>query len=214
VKHTRCLSSKVIALALLMATAASSAHAVVEAGHWKVSNGARPNQNPRSNLFIDMDQTVGGDYTGTMFAYDSAAGTLLFGARNADEGSLLFITRPGQVINDTTVAKLPAKDLLIPSATAAQVGRDFYIGGATESFSDAGYLADDKHWTVFGWLHLKADAAGKLQIVDSAMSFNEGGIVAGALPVPEAGTWSLMGLGLCGLALATRQKRRQATCSR
>jgi hypothetical protein len=187
---------------------------VVEAGHWKVSNGTRPNQNPRGNLFIDMDQTVAGDHTGTMFAYDSTAGTLLFGARNADEGSLLFVTRPGQLINDTTVEKLAAKDLLIPSATAAQVDRDFYIGGATESFLDAGYLADDKHQTVFGWLHLKANAAGKLQIVDSAMSFNEGGIGAGALPVPEAGTWSLMGLGLCALALATRQKRSRATGTR
>lgn len=213
-KHTSHFLRHVSGLALIFAAMAPAAHATVEAGHWRVSNGARAGYNPKANLFIDMDQTVAGDYTGTMFAYDSTAGTLLFGSRNADEGSLLFITRPRQLINDKTVVKLAAKDLLIPSATAAQVGRDFYIGGATESFSDPGYKSDDQHWTVFGWLHLRADTAGKLQIVDSAMSFNEGGIVAGALPVPEASTWSLMGLGMCGLMLATRQKRRPDTGAR
>lgn len=157
--------------------------------------GTQPGYGAKANLFIDMGQTVAGDDTGTMFDYDSPAGTLLFGARNADEGSLLFVTRPGQLINNTTVAKLAVKDLLIPSANATQVGRDFYIGGATESLLDAGYLPDDQHWTVFGWLHLNAD-------------------VAGTLAVPEVGTWSLMGLGLCGLALAARQKRCQATSIR
>ncbi len=149
-KHTHHLSRHFSSLAMIFAAMAPAAQAAVEAGHWRVSNGTRPGHSAKANLFMDMDQTVAGDYTGTMFAYDNAAGTLLFGARNADEGALLFITRPGQPINDNTVAKLAPKDLLIPSATAAQVGRDFYIGGATESFSDPAYQANDQHWTVFG----------------------------------------------------------------
>lgn len=199
------------ALGLLLA-GLNTAHAAVESGHWEVIN-----QNVGyafdHNLGIIVDQTPDGDYTGTFLNYDAKAGSLSFVTYNTDEGSTLFVTRPGQFINDQTVINLPASDRVSFSSNVAQVGTDFYLGVATEKFSDPGFQFNDQQWTVFGWAHFKADAQGKLQIVDSAMSFNEGGIVAGSLAVPEASTWSLMALGLFGLAVATRQKRQTPTAA-
>jgi len=193
------------ALPIALAALSTSAHAVVEAGHWSVYNTAINGYNG-SNLELAIDQTPQGDYTGTFFKYDHQAGTLQYLTQNVDEGSTLFVTRPGQLINDQTLATLPTSDRLSSSNNIALVGNDFYVGGATEKFSDPGFQWNDQHWTVFGWAHLRADASGQLQLVDSAVSFKEGGIVAGTLAVPEAGTWSMMGLGLIGLALATRRR--------
>lgn len=199
------------ALGLLLA-GLSPAQAAVESGHWEVIN-----QNVGyafdHNLGILVDQTPDGDYTGTFLNYDAQAGSLSFVTYNTDEGSTLFVTRPGQFINDQTLINLPASDRVSFSSNVAQVGTDFYLGVATEKYTDPGFRYDDQHWTVFGWAHFKADAQGKLQIIDSAMSFKEGGIVAGSLAVPEASSWSLMALGLFGLTWATRQKRQTGTGS-
>jgi hypothetical protein len=190
-----------------LAALSPTAHAVVESGHWSVYSTPLDRNDPYStNLSLAIDQTPAGDYTGSFFRYDPLAGTLQFVTLNVDEGSTLFVTRPGQLINDQTIANLPAGDRLSYSNNLVQVGSDFYVGGATEKFTDPEFQWNDQHWTVFGWAHLRADASGQLQLVDSAVSFNEGGIVAGTLAVPEAGTWSMMGLGLIGVALATRRR--------
>jgi hypothetical protein len=107
---------------------------------------------------------------------------------------------------------LPPQDQASFSANFAQVGSDFYLGGATEKYNDPGFQYNDQHWTVFGWAHLKVDASGKLQVLDSAMSFNEGGIVAGSLAVPEASTCSMMALSLVGLGALRRQHRHTTPC--
>lgn len=212
-KHQRLFSAKKHTFALAAAAGLMlfqhGANATVESGHWRVLNQGFGN-NLGDNLTILVDQTPGGDYTGTFLKYDATAGTLAFVTYNTDEGSTLFVTRPGQVINDDALIKLPAQDALSFSSNVAHVGTDFYLAAATEKFSDPGFQFNDTHWTVFGWAHLKADANGKLQLIDSAMSFNEGGIVTGTLAVPEASTWSMMGLGLFGLAALHRQKTRAA----
>ncbi len=201
-----------LALLVTLACAMAPAQAVVEAGHWQAVNTSAANNTNGSNFNLNIDQTPSGDFTGTFFDYNSKAGTLKFLTLNIDEGSTLFVSRNGQFINDNTVANLAAKDKLSFSSNLAQVGTDFYIGGATEKFSDLGFQFNDNHWTVFGWAHLRADAAGKLQIIGSAMSFKEGGIVTGTLAVPEASSWSMMILGLFGVAAVVRTKRRSIAC--
>jgi PEP-CTERM motif len=207
----RLIKHSVGAMVGLVLAGLTNAHAAVESGHWRAFAIPTTTSNGGANLNIQIDQTPLGDYTGTLLSYDSKAGTLKFVTYNVDEGSKLFVTRPGQFINDNTLVNLAYADRLSFSDNVAKVGTDFYVGGATEKFSDPGFDAYDQHWTVFGWAHLKLDANGQLQVVDSAVSFNEGGIVAGSLAVPEASTWSLMALGLVGLSWATRQQRRPRT---
>jgi hypothetical protein len=213
VKHQRLFAVNTQAAALTAALALmlmqGSAQASVESGHWRVASQSTSNA-LGYNLSVLMDQTPDGDFTGTFLNHDANAGTLKFITYNTDEGSTLFITRPGQLINDDTLINLPPQDRLSFSANLAKVGSDFYLGGATEKYNDPGFQYNDQHWTVFGWVHLKVDTNGKLQVLDSAMSFNEGGIVAGSLAVPEASTWSMMALGLVGLG-ALRRQHRHAT---
>lgn len=201
IRHALC-----VAMPIALATLSTPVHAVVEAGHWSVYNTTFDASYNGANLEVDIHQTPEGDYTGTFFKYDPQAGTLQYLTHNVDEGSTLFVTRPGQLINDQTMISLGAGDRLNSPSNIAQVGSDFYIGGATEKMSDPGFQWNDQHWTVFGWAHLRADASGKLQLVDSAVSFKEGGIIAGSLAIPEPGTWAMMGLGLIGIALTTRRR--------
>jgi hypothetical protein len=81
---------------------------------------------------------------------------------NFDEGSTLFITRPGELINDETMGNFASKEQLLFTHGPIAADNDFYIGGATEKFTGPGFQHNDKHWIVFGWAQLKADASGKL----------------------------------------------------
>lgn len=85
----------------------------------------------------------------------------------------------------------------------AAVGQEFYLGGRTRTAYINGYF------DTFGWAHFKVDATGQLKLLDSAVAFNEGGIIVGTLQaVPEPSTWALMGLGLAALAWRTRSARQ------
>ncbi|TBO28352.1 PEP-CTERM sorting domain-containing protein [Aquabacterium lacunae] len=194
-------TAKAAACTLALAAAHLSAHAVVEAGHWRFT------QDPAGqfgNFSVLVDQTVGGDYTGTFFDYDPSAGTLTYKTFNVDEGSEVWVTQPGAVIDNRF------KPSLQNGQTTAVVGTDFYLGAATSSATDPGFSwATLSNRTSFGWAHFRADSSGKLTLVDSAMAFREPGIVVGTLSaVPEPSTWALMALGLASLAVR-RQAHRQ-----
>lgn len=188
-----------------LAAAGTSAHAVVETGHWHT----QPNLG-NTNAYVSIDQTVGGDFTGTMFNYDKQAGTLQFITKNIDEGSQLFLTKPGDELSNAAINALPASASF---STPVVVGTDFYLGGRTRSASDPGFSwADPTFYDTFGWAHIHVDASGLLQVVDSAVAFREHGLIAGTtqiVAVPEPSTYMMMGLGLIGLGLARQVQRRR-----
>lgn len=195
-------------LTICLTGLAVTAQASVEPGHWAVANwGPNPDT---GNTSIWVDQTAGGDYTGSFLAYNAAAGTLSFRNLNVDEGSELFLVQPGDALTQTTQGNFLS--LYSTYNTPVQVGRDFYLGAGTRSGSDPGFSWADHAWTSFGWAHFRADEQGQLSIVDSAMAFREPGIVVGTLTTaPESSTFVLMGLGLLGVAGLRRQHQSPRT---
>ncbi len=189
--------------AAMLTMAGASAHALVEAGHWQT----QPNLG-NTNAYVAIDQTPGGDFTGTFFNYDQQNGTLQFITLNLDEGSELFLTSPGAVLTNETIAALPATAFF---GSPVQVGTDFYLGGRTRTFGEGFTWDKPDFYTTYGWAHIRVDAGGLLQVVDSAMAFREGGIIVGttqAVAVPEPSTYLLVSAGLLGIGLA-RQRRHK-----
>lgn len=198
-----------VRLAVLASTAlyAMSSHAVVEAGHWSVTN-ITPTGNS-GNVAITLDQTISGDVTGTILNYSPASGTLSFVTLNVDEGSELFLAQAGSSFTNATAASPAFVSLFSTSTTPIKVGTDFYLAGRTRSMTDPGFSwSQTDFYSSFGWAHVKVDAQGKLQILDSAMAFREGGIVIGTTQaIPEPGTYALMGIGLVGMACLRKTRK-------
>lgn len=198
------------AFALALPTlAALPAHALVESGHWSVSPdpyGVFPDPGA---IYIAVDQTPQGDYTGTVLQHDAVANTLTYVTSNVDEGSQLFLVQAGDVFTHASIAALPTSAGLGGRIT---VGEDFYLGVRTGSASDPGFeWGSPEGYTSFGWAHLREGADGKLFIVDSAMAFREGGIVVGTMQaVPEPAAWASLVAGLTTLGGLARRRAQQA----
>lgn len=196
------------ALGMTALVACAQAHAIVEAGHWRSSTGL-DSDGVTQYLSTIIDQTPDGDPTGVFSIY--ANGVLKGTTYNVDQGSDLFVVQKGTVFSNDTVSSQPfihgvsVEWGLTPQTVT--VGNEFYLGGRTRTVYVNGYF------DTFGWAHFKADASGKLQLLDSAVAFKEGGIIVGTLQaVPEPGTWALMGIGLT--ALAWRQRAQSIRHSR
>ena len=195
----------VIAAAMLACGLSTSAHAVVEAGHWYLGASVDA-ATGTTTTGLTIDQTVTQDFTGFTLAFNKAAGTLALTGFNLDESGVLFVTQPGALISQALVSQGQAL-----GSTPVTVGQDFWLGVATSHNSDPGFTwATYQNRTTFGWAHLQALSDGSLKLLDSAMAFREPGIYVGTLQaaVPEPSTYALMGLGLVGVALMAR--RRQA----
>ena len=192
------------AIAAALAFSGLQAHAVVAAGHWQLAH--EPADLTGANLVVNIDQTPNGDDTATILDYDTRAGTLRFITLALDEGSELFLVKPGDLLaNPTAGTLLPS--LLHADALSVQVGPDFYLGAGTRSASDPGVNGGTGNWSSFGWAHFQVDTRGRLGIVDSAMGFREDGIVVGTLQaIPEPSAWLMAGTGLAGIGLLRRTR--------
>lgn len=206
------------ALALTLGLAlTTSAQAVVESGHWTSYFADRPDD----NFSVGVDQTIAGDYTGLFMRYE--AGRLTGITHNVDEGADLFLVQAGTEFSQASIAAgahtfvegVSRQFGDFSSAVALPVGTDFYLATRTRTGSDPGFSYTPEGmrvFTVFGWAHFVVDAQGAPRIVDSAMAFQEGGIVVGSLQaipaIPEPATGWLMGLGLGAVTWRARLSRR------
>lgn len=147
---------------------------------------------------------------------DPITGTL--GTLQYDHGDGIAITG-GFVYRGTAITELYGKyvfgDLAIRSQPARADGRLFYADLTTGEIKEFllpdyanGVLPDGLTVHGFG-----EDAGGELYaLVTNTPASGTGGIVFRIAPVPEPGTYALLGLGIAGLALRVRRRNSTTTC--
>jgi hypothetical protein len=116
--------------------------------------------------------------------------------RTADEGAEVYLVRPGDLANASTVGSFPHIAPL-PEFPEYTVGTDFYLGLATSS---RGYYPPRTH---FGWVHLVADGPTSVRMVGNAMAYGSG-IVVGSTEVPEPSKAMAVVAAVALLALRSR----------
>ena len=194
----------------VLTLAATQTHAVVEAGRISLDTtllsspwqGGLP-RNFSLSIQYDLESP---NSTGVLFYF--ASGSLTGIGMTADRGADVYLVQVGDAFSNASITSNPNQTYVYGLATdyvygpSIPVGNDFYLGIRS---GDYGETPD-----TFGWAHFALDLSGKVQLVNSAMSFGDGGIIVGTLQaVPEPSTWALMGIGLTGLAWRARSARRQ-----
>ena len=131
--------------------------------------------------------------------------TLLFNNITLDEGSDWFVTNPGDLFTRDSIDAgqfnfLPIQlESAIPGGSLdVEVGESFFLGvntGSSDDFFNFGVPFDSirQH---FGWGEFLINQNGELQILDSAVAYDLGGIVIGtstAIPEPSSGLLMLAG---------------------
>ena len=135
--------------------------------------------------------------------------TLLLNASALDEGSDWYVTNPGDLFTRDSIDAGQFNFLPIQSQSAipggsldVEVGESFFLGvntGSSEDFG-SGYgdsvVSFDAIRQHFGWGEFLINQNGELQILDSAVAYDLGGIVIGtstAIPEPSSGLLMLAG---------------------
>jgi len=172
------------------------------------------NSNPGSfslTVFQTPEIGVNGDETfvfGAVTVADSTA-MLLFEGAVLDEGSDWFATNQGDLFTRETIDSGQFNTLIGgPQAGPLTVAVDqpFFLGVNT-GVDPIDFLPKRQH---FGWGEFLINQNGELQILDSAVAYDQGGIVVGtsvAIPEPSSGLLMLVG----GVFLFLRQSRCRPT---
>jgi hypothetical protein len=152
------------------------------------------------NMVTVIQNPTTGDYTGGFIVNK---GSSSFGFQTlVDEGVRAFIVNDGDPISLQPIVNISYPEFTAASSVMLSEAMPFYLGFYTGYMPEMGIYKDP----VFGWGEF-VNLNGTITLLDSALEYGGGGIIAGTqtiLPVPEPGTLGLIALG--GLLLAWRCK--------
>ena len=151
-------------------------------------------------------------------AVSGSTATLLLNNTALDEGSDWFVTNPGDLFTRDSIEAGQFNFLPITEPASGsldvEVGESFFLGvntGRSDDFfsgfgdPDVSFDAIRQH---FGWGEFLINQNGELQILDSAVAYDLGGIVIGtSTAIPEPSSGLLMFAGTAFLFL------RRSRCS-
>ena len=139
-------------------------------------------------------------------AVSGSTATLLLNNTALDEGSDWFVTNPGDLFTRDSIEAGQFNFLPITEPASGsldvEVGESFFLGvntGSSEDFFSGvgGFgVPFDSIRQHFGWGEFLINQNGELQILDSAVAYDLGGIVIGtstAIPEPSSGLLMLAG---------------------
>ena len=131
-----------------------------------------------------------------------------------DEGSDWYDVNANSVFTAQTIANGDFPVLINPETfgeLVVTVGESFFLGVNTGNSFLADGSGSREH---FGWAEVSVDQFGTLSILDSAVAYDQGGIVVGtSQSVPEPSSATLIGLGIVGL-VARRRRRSLRRCQK
>ena len=134
----------------------------------------------------------------------------------ADEGVRVFIVNSNQPISLQPILSQSYLELTYPNNYVFTNGRPFYLGLYTGFnpyivTNGTGVYTGIYERPVFGW-GLFVNNQGVIQMLDSALEIEGGGIYAGTqtiIPIPEPGSLALSVLG--GLLFGLRARRKSSS---
>ena len=146
------------------------------------------------------------DYTGIVFEYST--GVLLNPLVTVDEGSDWYLVSSGDLFNPASIAAgqfpvlmnttTPGFNTITPSSA------NFFL-----AFNTGVSFADQEYRNIFGWVYL-SDLNGVLTLKNSAITFDEGGILVGSpIPLPTSAIFLATSLLALGYLARTHNKKMQ-----
>jgi hypothetical protein len=149
-----------------------------------------------------IQNPINSDYTGFDLVPQGVA-TFLF-SPFLDEGVRTFLVSANDPISLQPILSLNYPELTYPNTYLFTDGIPFYLGFYTGYSPQNGIYSNP----VFGWGEF-VNNGGVIQMLDSALEIEGGGIYAGTqtiIPVPEPSTLALVALG--GLLLGCRRWKK------
>ena len=148
-------------------------------------------------VFQTPDSGINGDFTGVLGSITVTGSTamLVFEGSGVDEGSDWFAADPGDLLTRDTIDSGQFNTLIDSAqmgALTVDVDQSFFLGVNT-GVDPINFSPLRQH---FGWGEFLINQNGELQILDSAVAYDQVGIVVGenvAVPEPSSGLLMLAG---------------------